>query len=89
MEVDPSTLGAAVPNMILQPLLENAVRHAIEPQETGGQIHLRSMRDNGRLLLQISDNGPGLTAQSSQARRQFSSSGFTITNPSRMRRTPP
>jgi len=70
MEVDPSTLGAAVPNMILQPLVENAVRHAIEPQETGGQIHLRSMRDNARLLLQISDNGPGLTAQSSQESRE-------------------
>jgi two-component system LytT family sensor kinase len=60
MEVDPSTLEAAVPNLILQPLVENAVRYAIEPQETGGQIELRSVRDNGRLVLQVSDNGPGL-----------------------------
>jgi two-component system, LytTR family, sensor kinase len=70
MELDPSTLGAAVPNLILQPLVENAVRHAIEPQEAGGQIHLRSLRDNGRLLLQISDNGPGLIPQSSQEGRE-------------------
>ena len=63
MEVDPSTLGAAVPNLILQPLVENAVRHAIEPQEAGGQIELRSVRDNGRLVLQVSDNGPGLTPE--------------------------
>jgi two-component system LytT family sensor kinase len=64
MEVEPSTLEAAVPNLILQPLVENAIRHAIEPQEAAGQIVLRSIRDNGRLLLQVSDNGPGLvTAQ--------------------------
>jgi two-component system, LytTR family, sensor kinase len=60
MEVEPSTLQAAVPNLILQPLVENAVRHAIEPQELVGQIVLRSTRDNGRLVLQVSDNGPGL-----------------------------
>ena len=62
MEVDPVTLEAAVPNLILQPLVENAIRHAIEPQEAGGQIELRSVRDNGHLVLQVSDNGPGLTA---------------------------
>jgi signal transduction histidine kinase len=70
MEVDPSTLSAAVPNLILQPLVENAVRHAIEPQEAGGQIHVRSACDNGRLLLQISDNGPGLIPQSSVEGRE-------------------
>jgi len=70
MEVDPSTLGAAVPNLILQPLVENAVRHAIEPQEAGGQIHLRSARDNGRLVLQVSDNGPGLTEQAPAENRE-------------------
>ena len=67
VDVDPSTLQAAVPNMILQPLVENAIRHAIEPQETAGQIELRSARDNGRLVLQVSDNGPGLAPGSTQA----------------------
>src|SRR4030095_5938019 len=47
IEVAPSTIEAAVRNLILQPLVENAVRHAIEPQEAGGQIQLRSVRDNG------------------------------------------
>jgi signal transduction histidine kinase len=60
MEFDSSTLTAAVPNLILQPLVENAIRHAIQPQEAGGQIELRSARDNGRLVLEVSDNGPGL-----------------------------
>ena len=60
IEFDSATLAAAVPNWILQPLVENAIRHAIQPQEAGGQIELRSARDNGRLVLQVSDNGPGL-----------------------------
>jgi len=66
MDLDPSTLQAAVPTLILQPLVENAVRHAIEPQEAGGQIELRSVRDNGRLLLQVSDNGPGLMPETAK-----------------------
>jgi len=67
MDVDPSTLDAFVPNLILQPLVENAIRHAIEPQETIGQIELRSVRDNGSLVLQVSDNGPGLTRETACA----------------------
>jgi anti-sigma regulatory factor (Ser/Thr protein kinase) len=67
MEIDPSTLDASVPNLILQPLVENAIQHAIEPCETAGQIELRSIRDNGRLVLQISDSGPGLTLKKPEA----------------------
>jgi two-component sensor histidine kinase len=63
IDLDPSTLEAAVPNLILQPLVENAIRHAIEPRETAGQIELRSVSDNGRLVLQVSDNGPGQTVE--------------------------
>ncbi|HXI52397.1 MAG TPA: histidine kinase [Candidatus Saccharimonadales bacterium] len=59
MEVEPSTLGAAVPHLILQPLVENALHHAIEAREASGQLELRSLRDQGRLVLQVSDNGPG------------------------------
>jgi two-component sensor histidine kinase len=60
MDIDPATLSAAVPNLILQPLVENAVHHAIEPLEAGGKIELRAIRDYGCLVLQVSDNGPGL-----------------------------
>jgi len=78
MEVEPATLDATVPNLILQPLVENAIRHAIEPQATGGKIELRSVRSKGSLLLQVSDHGPGLNSQpsatdekSSQARERI------------------
>jgi len=59
MDVEPATLHANVPNLILQPLVENAIHHAIEPQIAGGQIELRCTRSNGSLVLQVSDNGQG------------------------------
>jgi len=59
MDIEPATLDASVPNLILQPLVENAIRHAIEPQTSGGWIELRCVRSNGSLLLQVSDNGQG------------------------------
>jgi len=62
MDVEPATLGATVPNLILQPLVENAIHHAIEPQATGGQIELRCVRSNGSLWLQVSDTGQGLNS---------------------------
>jgi signal transduction histidine kinase len=57
--IEPAMLDAIVPNLILQPLVENAIHHAIEPQTNGGRIELRCVRNNGSLLLQVSDNGPG------------------------------
>src|SRR5262245_14179590 len=67
IDVEPVTLDASVPNLIPQPLVENAIRHAIEPQTTGGRIELRCLRSNGNLLLQVSDNGQGLTSQQTDA----------------------
>src|SRR4029434_4723114 len=62
MDLEPATLDAFVPNLLLQPLVENAIRHAIEPQTGTGRIELRSYRDNGHLVLSVSDNGPGTPA---------------------------
>jgi len=67
LDVEPATLDAAVPNLILQPVVENAVRHAIEPKTTGGLIELRCLRSNGSLLLQVSDNGLGLNSWKTNA----------------------
>src|SRR5256886_9309459 len=61
VDVAPDTLDALVPNLVLQPLVENAIRHGIEPRSQGGRIELRCRCDNGRLLLVVRDNGVGLS----------------------------
>lgn len=60
MNVAPETLDAKVPNMILQPLVENAIKHGIAPLSQGGTIKVGAVRQNGSLLLSVSDNGVGL-----------------------------
>ena len=58
--IDPDTLDASVPNMILQPLVENAIKHGIGPRSAGGRIEIATHRSNGTLHLRISDDGRGL-----------------------------
>lgn len=53
-------LDAAVPQLILQPIVENAVRHGIAPYGCGGEIAVRAVRDKERLLLTVQDSGPGM-----------------------------
>lgn len=60
LAIDPDTLSAQVPNLILQPLVENAIRHGIEPRSKAGRIELRAQRRDGKLELEVSDNGRGL-----------------------------
>ena len=60
-DIDPDTLALAVPNLILQPLVENAIQHGLEPQVRPGTIRLTSRRaDDGRLVLEVRDDGRGL-----------------------------
>lgn len=59
-EVSDDVLAARVPNLILQPLVENSIEHGIEPQARPGQIVLRAWRQGGRLILEVEDNGAGL-----------------------------
>ncbi len=60
MEIEPETLDARVPNLILQPLVENAVRHGIAPHATPGLIEISAGLKANKLELQIRDNGAGL-----------------------------
>ena len=60
MDVAPETLDAQVPNLILQPLVENAIRHGIEPRARQGLIELQARRQQSNLALIVSDDGAGL-----------------------------
>ncbi len=60
-EIDPETLDAEVPRLILQPLVENAIKHGVAPRSGPGTIRISSRRDGDDLRLEVSDNGVGLS----------------------------
>jgi len=59
-EIEPDTLDAFVPSMLLQPIVENALKHGLSPLLEGGQIILRARRKDGLLSIDIEDNGAGI-----------------------------
>jgi two-component system LytT family sensor kinase len=58
--IDPETLDAQVPNLLLQPLVENSVRHAVAVRIEPGHIEVRARRVDEALELSVRDNGPGM-----------------------------
>jgi two-component sensor histidine kinase len=60
-EIDGTTEAAMVPTLILQPLVENSIRHGIEARESGGSLSIQARRRGEMLCLEISDDGNGLT----------------------------
>jgi two-component system LytT family sensor kinase len=60
-EIAPETLQVVVPSMLLQPLIENSIKHGLEPRIEGGTVTLRSrITNDGRLLVEVEDNGVGM-----------------------------
>ena len=59
-EVDDATLESFVPSMLLQPIVENAIKHGLTPKLEGGEIRLRTKRAEGRLVIEVEDNGTGI-----------------------------
>lgn len=62
LDIAPETLEAVVPNMVLQPLIENAVKHGIAPLKQGGTIQINSYKKGKFLFIKVSDDGVGLSA---------------------------
>jgi len=81
VDVSPPALDARVPNLILQPIVENAIRHGIAPRSTPGLIEIRAKPQNGTLRIQIRDNGPGLPAD--RASEKLFSKGLGLANTER------
>ena len=59
-DIAPETLDAQVPHLLLQPLVDNAVKHGISKVSVGGEIRITVRRQDNELQLQIKDNGPGV-----------------------------
>jgi two-component system LytT family sensor kinase len=59
-QVEPEAANACLPSMLLQPLVENAVKYAVSPQEEGASISLTAQLVGRRLRVAVSDSGPGL-----------------------------
>lgn len=60
-DIDLRTLDTLVPNLILQPLVENAIRHGISPRRAPGTIRISTWRDHDDVWMEIRDNGVGIT----------------------------
>ncbi len=76
MCIEPQTLAAQVPNLILQPLVENAIRHGIAPHTAAGEIEIRAEKHDSMVRLQITDNGSGMAMD----KEQHTSFGIGLTN---------
>jgi two-component system LytT family sensor kinase len=59
-ELDPASLDVVVPSMLLQPLVENSIKHGLSPKIEGGSIYLRSRVTNSRLIIEVEDDGVGM-----------------------------
>jgi two-component system, LytTR family, sensor kinase len=75
-DIDPDTLAAEVPSLLLQPLVENAIGHGISHRPGPGQIRIESAILDGEVLqLRVLDSGPGFGSQNGSGRRSASGSG--------------
>ena len=64
-DVDQETLGAMVPNLSLQPLVENAIRHGVARDPSAGRIEVRAARRDGALRIEVRNDGPAYTGNGS------------------------
>ena len=62
MDIDPASTKALVPNLLLQPIVENALRHGISRNEAAGELTIKAKAENGELRMTVCDNGRGLPA---------------------------
>ncbi len=64
-ELEPASLDITIPGMILQPLVENSIKHGLSPKVEGGSITLRSRIHDGRLVIEVEDDGVGIAGTAS------------------------
>jgi len=67
--IDPDSLDVVVPSMLLQPLVENSIKHGLSPKIGEGRITIRSVRQDGHAVIDVIDNGVGVSAAGAGASR--------------------
>ncbi len=80
IDIEPEAELALVPTMLLQPLIENSIKYAISQSETGGTIRITAKVRNSVLILQVSDDGPGLLELDGESDGSAFSQGVGISN---------
>src|SRR5947209_601935 len=80
IEVDPRVLDCRVPNLILQPLVENAIRHGVSQRTAPGHVRVRAERLGDVLRLQVTDNGAGLSTVAAAHARRATKGGVGLSN---------
>jgi two-component system, LytTR family, sensor kinase len=69
-DIDPRTLEVLVPSILLQPLIENSIKHGLEPRIHGGTVTLRSRLEGDHIAIEVADDGVGMTAGPATALRR-------------------
>ena len=69
-DIDPRTLEVLVPSILLQPLIENSIKHGLEPRLNGGTVTLRSRINGDRVLIEVADDGVGMGNRPASALRR-------------------
>jgi two-component system LytT family sensor kinase len=78
--IDPASLDVVVPSMLLQPLVENSIKHGLSPKIGEGRILIRSTRANGHSIIDIIDNGVGVTHGQTERANLTPGSGIGLQN---------
>ncbi|HEY6767218.1 MAG TPA: histidine kinase [Candidatus Sulfotelmatobacter sp.] len=79
-ELDPVSLDVMVPSMLLQPLVENSIKHGLSPKVGGGSIHLRSRVIEDKLVIEVEDDGVGMHTVHTQGHGLWPGAGIGMAN---------
>jgi two-component system LytT family sensor kinase len=79
-EFDPASLDVVVPSMLLQPLVENSIKHGLAPKVEGGSVYLRSRVVDSRLIIEVEDDGVGMGSAQLEGSSSWTGMGIGMAN---------
>jgi two-component system LytT family sensor kinase len=79
-ELDPVSLDVMVPSMLLQPLVENSIKHGLSPKVGGGSIYLRSRLAEDKLVIEVEDDGVGMKTMNQRRGGLWGGAGIGMAN---------